>query len=162
MLFFSAYKRWVEVALVGLVIIGLMWGVHAWSEKQREVGRKEVRDEYAEQLRMAKEAAEKVEKVLRERVDEAVTKGNEREQTIRTLASANSNASLGLRSATASISNSLSSLSADALRNVASAYGDIFTQCQSRYGEMATALERVNSEKQTLIESWPKQPPAAK
>jgi hypothetical protein len=162
MLILAQYKRWFEIGAIALVIIGLFWAVHSWSEKQREIGREEIRKEYAEQLRLAKEASDKVEKVLRERVDDAVTKGNEREQTIRTLASANSNASIGLRNATASIGNSLPSLSQDALRNLASAYGSVLTECNARLGEMATNAERLNSEKMTLIQAWPTAPAEAK
>lgn len=162
MLILAQYKRWFEVALIGLVIIGLMWGVHAWSEKQREVGRQEMREEYAAQLAIQKEASEKLEKAWQGRIDDATKKGGEREETIRTLATANSNASIGVRNATASISSSLPSLSADALRVVASTYGDLLNECQSRRGEVATIAERLNSEKMILIDSWPKQPAAAK
>lgn len=161
-LFFTQYKRWFEIIAIGLAIVALVVGFQMFCEGQREKGRVEVRAEYAEQMRIAKEGADKLERELRSRVDDAVVKGNEREQTIRNLATANSNASIGLRNATASIGNSLPSLSIDALRNVASAYGNILTECQSRYGEMAATSERLNSEKQTLIDSWPKNTNPAK
>lgn len=151
-----AYLRVAEI-LAGLALIaGVCWGVHTFLEHERDIGRNEVRAEYALKLAEAKEAAKLREDDLRGQRDAAVNKGNEREQTIRTLATANSNASIGLRDTTTGIRNSLSSLTEDALRSVASAYGNVLTECQSRRGEVAEAAERLNSEKQTLIEAWPK------
>lgn len=152
------YLRVAEV-LVGLVLVaGICWGVHEFLEHERDIGRNEVRAEYAEKLRIAKDEADKREALLRAQVDLATKGGNDREQTIKTLATAAGNASIGLRDTTKNIGNSLSSLTNDALRSVASAYGDILGDCQTRRGGLAEEAERLNSEKRTLIEAWPKQP----
>lgn len=151
-----AYLRVAEL-LAGLALIaGICWGVHEFLEHERDIGRNEIRVEYAQKLQEAKDAAKLREDELRGQVADAVNKGNDREQTIRTLATANGNASIGLRDTTAGIRNSLSSLSTDALRSVTAAYGNVLTECQSRRGEVAEIAERLNSEKQTLIDSWPK------
>lgn len=151
----SPYKLLVEVAVVGSLVIGAGVALHGFLEHERDIGRNEIRAEYAQKLQEEKDRAKKREDELSGQVADAVKKGNDREITIRTLAAANSNASIGLRDTTAGIRNSLSSLSADALRSVASAYGNVLTECQSRRGEVAEAAERLNSEKQILIDAWP-------
>lgn len=151
-----AYLRVIEIVAGLALVAGICWGVHEFLEHERDIGRNEVRAEYAEKLQEAKEQAAQREALLRAQVDLATKGGNEREQTIKTLATAAGNASLGLRDTTKNISNSLSSFSADALRSVASAYGDVLGECQTRRGSLAEEAERLNSEKRTLIEAWPK------
>lgn len=151
-----AYLRVAEL-LAGLAIVsGICWGAHEFLEHERDIGRNEVRAEYAQKLTEAKDAARQRETELLAQRDDAINKGNEREQTIRSLAASNATAAVGLRDTTANISNRLSSLSSDALRAVASAYGNVFTECAARRGALAEDLERANSDKQTLIDSWPK------
>lgn len=154
--FFAPYKLLLEIALIGSLAAGAVYGVHQFLEHERDIGRQEVRAEYATKLAEAKEAARKREAELTTQRDEAVSHANERDQTIRSLAASAGNASLGLRDTAKSISNSLSSLSSDAVREIARAYGDVFTECQTRRGSLAEEAERLNSEKRTLIEAWPK------
>jgi hypothetical protein len=150
-----AYLRVAEL-LAGLALIaGVCWGVHEFLEHERDIGRNEVRAEYAEKLREAKDAAQLREKELTAQRDDAINKGNEREQTIRSLAAVNSNATQRMRDTVASVSNSLSSLSIDALRSLSSTYGDIYTKCDGERSRLAEEAERLNSEKQTLIQAWP-------
>jgi len=150
------YKLLIEVAVFGSLALGAVVKVHQAIEAHDEHVRDGVRTEYAQKLAEAKDAAHKRETELIAQRDDAITKGNEREQTIRSLAASNAAATVGLRNTAASISSSLSSYSVDALRAVASAYGNVFTECAARRGEMAEIAERLNSEKQTLIDSWPK------
>lgn len=161
-LMLARYKLPAELLAALALLCAIAFGFHEFCERERDIGRNEVRAEYAEKLRLAKDAADKREEELRGQVADAVTKGNQREETIRTLAAANGAAAVGLRDTTASIRNSLPSLSSDALRAVASAYGNVLAECQSRRGEVAEVAERLNSEKQTLIEAWPKNQAASK
>jgi hypothetical protein len=158
----SPYKLLIEVAVVGSLVLCAGVEFHGFLEHERDIGRNEVRAEYAQKLAEAKDAAKVREDELRAQRDDAINKGNDREQTIRSLASANGAAAAGLRDTANSISNRLPSLTADALRSIASAYGDVLTECQSRRGEVAEIAERLNSEKMTLIQSWPKNAEVAK
>jgi hypothetical protein len=153
---FARYKLPAELLAALALLCAIAFGFHEFCERERDIGRNEVRAEYAEKLRLAKDAADKREEELRGQVADAITKGNQREETIRTLATANSTATQRMRDTITSVSNSLSSLSADALRSLASTYGNIYTKCDGERSGFATEAERLNSEKRTLIESWPK------
>lgn len=152
--YLAPYKLLIEVVLIGSLALVFVVGVHSFLEHERDIGRNEVRAEYADKLRIAKDDADKREALLRAQVDEAVKNGNVREQTIKTLATAAGNASIGLRDTTNSISNRLSAISDNALREVTRAYGDVLTECQARRGSLAEEAERLNSEKRTMIEGW--------
>lgn len=150
-----AYLRFAEI-LAGLAIVaGICWGAHEFLEHERDIGRNEVRAQDAKDLAAVKEAARQRETELRTQRDDAISKGNEREQTIRSLAASNGAAAVGLRDTVASISSSMSSYSADTLRSLTSAYGVVFAECAARRAGLAEEAERLNSEKQTLIDAWP-------
>lgn len=155
----ARYKLPFELLAAFALLAGLLYGFHEFCERERDIGRNEIRAEWDKASAAAKLAAEKREKELQGQVAEAVDKGNNREQTIRTLAAANGAAAVSLRDTSASIRSSLPSLSGDALRAVASAYGGVLAECESRRGEVAEIAERLNSEKQTLMEAWPKNQP---
>lgn len=152
------YKLLIEVAIIGSLALGGVVKVHRAIENHDERVRNEVRAEYAQKLAETKDAARQRETELRTQRDDAINKGNEREQTIRSLAASNGAAAVGLRDTVASISNSMSSYSADTLRSLASAYGVVFAECAERRAGLAEEAERLNSEKQTLIEAWPVDP----
>ncbi len=155
----AALRRYLlpaEILAVLALLGGLLYGVHLVFEHQRDIGRKEVRGEWGRANLAGEKAAAEKERLWQGQVNLATKGGNDREEAIKTMAGAASGAAVGLRNATAEINRALSGYSADALRSVASAYGDVFTECQDRRRELATESERLNSEKQTLIEAWPK------
>lgn len=150
-----AYLRVAEL-LAGLAIVaGICWGVHEFLERERDIGRNEVRAEYAQNLAKEKDAARLRETELRAQRDDAINKGNEREQTINRMAASSAAASVGLRDTVAGISNSLSSYSTETLRSITSAYGVISAECAARRIEVAKDAEGRNSNVKTLIEAWP-------
>lgn len=150
------YRLPAEILAVLAIFGVLVLGVVVAAEHQREIGRTEVRAEWDRANLAGEKAAADKERLWQGQVNLATKGGNDREEAIKTMAGAASGAAVGLRNATAEINRALSSYSADALRSVASAYGDVFTECQDRRRELATESERLNSEKQTLIEAWPK------
>lgn len=150
------YLRVAEV-LAGLALVaGICWGVHEFLEHERDIGRAEVQQRWDSANVIAEKAALEKERLWQGQINLATKSGSDREETIKTLASSASGAAVGLRNASAEIKRALSTYSADSLRAVASAYGDIFTECQDRRRGLAEEAERLNSEKRTLIESWPK------
>lgn len=150
-----AYLRVAEL-LAGLALIaGICWGVHEFLEHERDIGRNEVRAEYAEKLREAKDAAQLREKELTAQRDDAINKGNDREQTIRSLAASAGASSNGLRDALSRIGVSVPSASVEALRQSTTTLAAVLGECQDRYRSMAETADRHASDTRTLSDAWP-------
>jgi hypothetical protein len=158
----APYKLAFEILVFSALAAAVIYGAHQFLEHERDIGRDEVRAEYAKQLAEAKDAARLREQQLQSQVDEANQHAHERDQTIQSLAARAGVSTSGLRDTIAAIGNSMSGATADALRNTARAYGEILAECAARRGELAVTTEKLNSEKRTLIEAWPKNPPAEK
>jgi hypothetical protein len=150
--YLAAFEFVVAISLIG----GAAFGVHKYIQSERADERKIVVAEYEKKLAEQKELATREEKRLQDQATKASEGGQQREATIRSLAAANGAAATGLLNATKAISSSLSGLSSDALRQLSIAYGDVLGECQARRGTVAEEAERLNSEKRTLIEAWPK------
>jgi hypothetical protein len=151
----SPYKLGAEIIVFGALAAGATWGIHMGLEHERDIGRNEVRAEYAKQLQEAKDAAQQRETELTTQRDKAIENANQRDQTIQALAARAGVSSNGLRDTIAAIGNSMSSATADALRQTARTYGDVLAECAARRGELGLEAEKLNSEKRTLIEAWP-------
>lgn len=152
------YLRFAELLVGAAVVCGIVFGAHHYIQSERADERKIVVGEYEKKLQEQKEAAAKEEKRMQAQIDQASKGGQEREDTIRSLAASNRAASASLLDTTKSISSSLSGLSSDALRSLSSAYGDVLGSCQAGKDGLAEEAERLNSEKRTLIEGWPQKP----
>lgn len=152
----APYKLILQLAAVA----ALAYGVHLFIEHQRDIGRNEVRAEWAQKLQEAKDAAHKREKELIVQRDKAIENANRRDQTILSLAAAARGSGNGLRDTIAAITGAVPNSSADALRATVRAYGDVLGECEGRHREVAEEAERLNSEKKTLIEAWPQNAPA--
>jgi uncharacterized coiled-coil DUF342 family protein len=155
----APYKLAFEIAIFGALAAAVLYGTHELLEHERDIGRNEVRAEYAKQLAEAKDAARLREQQLQSQVDEANQHARERDQTIQALAARAGVSASSLRDTIAAVSHSLSGASENALRDAASTYRDLFEQCNGRRHEMAGQLEEANSDKKTLIEAWPKNAP---
>ena len=155
--FLSPYKLAAEIAVFGAIAAGTAFGAHQFLEHERDIGRHEVQARWDAQT--AKDViAGKIETDrLAKQAADAVTNGALRDQTIRTLSASSAAASGSLRDAIATaVSGSMSSNAVDALRDTTRALGAISVECQARRGEMAESFERVNSEKSTLMDAWPR------
>lgn len=154
--FLAQYKLAAEIAILGALVAGVAYGGHCLLEHERDIGRNEIRAQWDKQIADDKEAARIRSAELQAQRDAAVTEGTKRDETIRTLAVSSAAATGSLRDAIAKINSAVPNYSADALRALASAYGDVLAECQGRRTEVAEEAERLNSEKRTLIEAWPK------
>jgi hypothetical protein len=155
----APYKLAAEILFFGALAAGAIYGAHQFLEHEREIGRQEVRAEWDRQIAVDKETARVRSAELLAQRDAAATEGAKREESIRSLAASSAAAAGGLRDAVAKINRAVPDYSADALRALTGTYGDLLAECAGRRREVAEEAERLNSEKRTLIEAWPK--PAA-
>jgi hypothetical protein len=158
----ARYKLVAEILIFGALAGAGAYGVHLVLEHAREAGRAEVRAEWDRQIAKDKEAAVAITDAWRSARDTAVTEGAKREETIRSLATTSAAAAGGLRDAVAKIDRAVPDYSADALRALTGTYGQLLAECAGRRNEVAAEAERLNSEKRTLIEAWPSNPPESK
>jgi hypothetical protein len=152
----ARYKLALEIAVFGTFVAALLYGCHCLLEHERDIGRNEIRAQWDKQIAADKEAARIRSDELKAQRDTAQIEGAKRDETIRTLAVSSAAATGGLRDAITKINGAVPNYSADALRALASAYGDVLAECQGRRAAVAEEAERLNSEKRTLIEAWPK------
>jgi hypothetical protein len=152
----TRYKLPLELLAAFALLAGLLYGFHEFCERERDIGRNEARAEYAQKLVEAKAAADKREKELQGQVADAVDKGYEREQTLRTVAAGSSAASAGLRDALGTIRNGVPSATVDALRDSTSTLTTVLADCTGRYRALAEIADRHASDTKTLTDSWPR------
>lgn len=152
----SPYKLMIEVAVVGSLVVGAGVGIHNFLEHERDIGRSEVRAQDAKDLAAAVAAADKRTAELQTQLNEAIKNGQDREQTIRSLAAASGTSSASLRDALSRISVGVPSASIDALRVSTSTLASVLGECQGRYRDMAEKADRHASDVQTLMDAWPK------
>ena len=154
--FFSPYKLAIEIALLGALAAGAMWGVHQFLEHERDIGRAEVQARWDTQTAKDKDAARVETERLAKQAADAEKNGNDREQTIRTLAAASGNANVGLRDTLAAIRSSVPKASTETLANSVGTLSTVLADCTGRYRELAEKADRHASDTKTLDDAWPK------
>lgn len=152
----SPYKVLFEVAAIGGAVIGISVGVHSFLEHERDIGRNEVRSEYAIKLADAKESAARELKDMTAQRDTAILKGNDRETTLRAVAAGGAAASLGLRDTLADIRIGVPTATIETLRSATGTLTTVLTDCQGRYRDLAEKADRHASDAKTLSDAWPK------
>lgn len=152
----ARYKLGAEILVFGALAAGAAYGVHLVLEHAREGGRVEVRAEWARQVARDEKAAQAITDAWRGARDAAVTEGAKREEIIRSLAASSAAATGSLRDVVARVDRAVPDYSADALRALTGTYGQLLAECAGRRTAVAEEAERLNSEKRTLIEAWPK------
>jgi hypothetical protein len=157
----APYKLAAEILIFGALAGGAVYGVHLVLEHQRDVGRAEVKAEWDRANAAAEKAALAQTEAWRGARDAAINEGAKREETIRSLAATSAAAAGGLRDAIAKINRAVPDYSIDALRALTGTYGQLLEECSGRRREVAEEAERLNSEKRTLIEAWPKSAPGS-
>jgi len=157
----ARYKLAAEILVFGAMAGAGAYGVHLVLEHAREAGRAEVRAEWTRVSAAAEKAAQAQTEGWRAQRDAAATEGAKRDETIRSLAATSAAAAGGLRDAVARIDRAVPDYSADALRATVRTYGELLESCHRERGESAAETERINSEKRTLIEAWPRSAPPA-
>lgn len=151
----APYKLTAEILVFGALAAAGVYGAHQVLEHARQAGRAEVRAEWDRASAAAEKAAQVQTDSWHAQRDAAATDGVKREETIRSLAATSAVAVGSLRDAAAKIDRGVPDYSVDALRAVTSTYGQLLAECAGRRSEVAAEAELLNSEKRTLIESYP-------
>ena len=154
--FFSPYKLLIELVVIGALFGGATLEVHRFLNHERQIGYDKAVAEYTVKLAAAKADANAKEIAYEKRIQDARNAAVLRDQTIRSVAAAASSSSLSLRNTIASISRGVPAATIDALRQSTRTLGAVLDQCQDKYRSVAESADRANTDKQTLIDSWPK------
>jgi hypothetical protein len=157
----ARYKLAAELIVFGSLAVGIVWGAHEFLEHERQLGRTEVLAQWDAQIAKDKATAAAQTADWQTRLAAATNEGAKREETIRSLAASAVAATGGLRDAIGKVNSTMPDYSADALRALTSTYGQLLAECAGRRQEVGEEAERLNSEKRTLIEAYPKSAPAA-
>lgn len=152
----ARYKLLLEILVIGALAAGAAVAVHEFLEHERDIGRNEVQARWDKQTAADKLAAAAQAADWQARLAAATTDGAKREDTIRNLSVSTAAATGGLRDTIAKVNGAVPNYSADALRALAGTYGELLAECQGRRADVAEEAERLNSEKRTLIEAWPR------
>jgi uncharacterized protein (DUF2252 family) len=152
----SPYKLLAEIVVIGSLAAGTAYGIHQFLEHERQIGRNEVRALWDAQTAKDERAARIETARLAKQAEDAEKNGANREQTIRTLATASGNANLGLRDTLATIRGGVPSATVDALGKSIATLSTVLAECSGRYQGLAEKADRHASDVKTLQEAWPK------
>ena len=154
--FFSPYKILIEAVAIGGLILAIAFGIHHFLSYEQNIGYQKAVAEYTAKELIATQAARAREQQLAQQLSEAQNAAQVREQTIKTLASAASVSSSGLRDTLASINRGVPTADLNSLRESTRSFGAVIGKCQDALVGMANKFEQANSDKRTLIDAWPK------
>jgi hypothetical protein len=104
----------------------------------------------------ATDAARTREQALQATVTKAQNDAKTRETKLVADAATASRANVSLRDDLAAIRASLPGLARDAINRYADTASNVFAECSQRYSDLARQTDAIASDRQTLIEAWPK------
>lgn len=151
------------IALLGLWRYGLIAcllaaaGVWHLADKSRAVDDavEQVRNEYITAALVASEAARAKESAWQTQLQKAQNEATTRQKTLAADAAALRTERDGLRDQLATAGRHLPGLTRPALERYTNTFGDVFAECVREYSGLAEAADRLASDRQTLIQSWP-------
>ena len=142
-------RLWTYLAIAGVIFAaggGAAWKVQSW----RITG---IRAEYALQIADAKERVNKAEAANQTRIIGAQNAKTKRETKIQSNAAAVRNQRYGLRDATNSF---LTKATPSTCHERATTVAVVFGECASALEDLAATADRLASDRQLLLDSWPK------
>jgi uncharacterized iron-regulated membrane protein len=147
------YARWLALAAL-CAAFGVWCYVHGMQHTQARWDAEKVTMQA--QLLKSEQANRAKESQLKQQVIEAQNDAKKRETKLAADA-ADARAESGrLRNSIATIRAELPSLAADAVRRYADTTSIVLGECQDRYSELAETADRLDSDRQTLGEAWPR------
>lgn len=140
-------------ALALSVGIGIGWTTNGW-RLNAEIA--DIKSEYSKAAMKSESAARAKEQALQTKLQEAQNAAKEREKKLLADAVAARAESGRLRDDIATFRRQLPGLTEAAVRKYADTASIVLSECQSRYSELAEAVDRIDNDRQTLVEAWPK------
>jgi hypothetical protein len=145
--------RWL---LGAAIIAALMVGLLQLDKSRQAIGYERAVAEYTTMALKAGQAARALEQALQAKVSKAQDDAKSRETKLAADAAGARTAANGLRDDLAAIRASVPSLTRDAVNRYADTASVVFQECADRYSELAAKADAINSDRQTLIDAWPR------
>lgn len=146
---------YIKPALIAISLFGAFAAGWSWNGSRHETIIATIRQEQAQAQAEFTSQARAKEQAHAKQLNEARNEATKRETQLRADADRARTAAGGLRDELAAIRRGLPSLAADACREQADRLADVFGSCATIYSELAEQADRLNSERQELIEAWP-------
>ena len=151
-LFFAKY-RLALLAVAFAAAFGAGFVLNGWRLNAKI---SQINEEQAEAAREFEKAARAKELTWNQRLQEAQNAGKRRETNLRNDAVAANRTSDRLRDELETIIRQLPDLADDAIRQRADTITKLFNECQRDYRDLAEKADRITSDRQTLMDAWPK------
>lgn len=137
-----------HLAIVGLVLAAMGWAYLKGAEHE----------EYENAVRLNKQVAASAEQTAtwQRRKDDALHAKAKRDEANNAAANSARADAEGLRKQLADIRRAVPDITRDAVNDYAATLADVFGECTSRYTELAATTDANASDRQTLIDAWPK------
>ena len=144
--------------ILGLIalIAALSAGVWKLDKSRQAIGYGRAVAEYTAQALKADQAARQREQALQSQVTKAQNDSKVRETKLAADATSARSAANSLRDDLAAVRNSLPSLTRAAVDNYAATASIVFQECADRYSDLAAKADAIASDRQTLIDAWPR------
>ncbi len=153
---FNRYKYIIEAILAAMLIGFVSYEVHTFIAYEQKIGYdKRVAEDNAQKIlddAVAKELAELRKEHLQKANDDAQIRNDQ----IRSLANSNAALTGSVHDISTALVRASAGQNADALRKSVETFGLVFDDCQRRYSGMAEEAARLSSDKQKLMEAWPR------
>ena len=146
--------RWL---LAGGLIAALVLGYFAWADHIGDTREATVRAEYMAAALVASEAARAKESAWQTQLKKAQDEATKRQTKLAADAAALRTERNGLRDDLATVRASVPGLTRAALEQYANASAVVFDHCVREYSGLAQDADRLATERQTLIDGWPKE-----
>ena len=140
--------------IAGAILAGVLaWQVQAWRYDARIEG---LKSQHAEATAKAQSDARATEKALSDKLQEAQNNATKRETKLRADAAAARRTADGLRGTLYEFRASLPNAAPAIVIARADTAAELLGTCADEYRSVAEAADRIASDRQTLIDAWPK------
>ena len=154
--FLKPYALIIWLVIAGLVIGGAMIAFERNNASHERIGYERSNSEWLAKEAIAKQAALTKERELIRQKEEAQNAASKREIKLEKSIVDLRHQLDGMRFAASEQRKRIATLSVDAARRVADAGIAVFRECSTEYSTVAVIADKCLSERQTLIDAWPK------
>lgn len=152
----NLYRIGAQVVAVVLVIVAVIAWWNSHNAGQQKIGYDKANVEWNawKASEDAKNDAENLARIKKKEI--AQNEAAKRQTDLESVAAGLRSERDRVRNENATLHSRISTLAVDAARRVADAGLTVFSECSDRYSAVAIAADQCYSERQTLIDAWPK------